>query len=127
MAQTATVDLKEIAQGSVLGVKLTNARQFRWRVKIAAFLITLGARIMWAGVEWEEIGWTSEKPTEPGFYWVRNDGFTNGQVVRVWRSASQVNAAHIGGLDPVATLPWEWWGPLEMPASPESETDNGSE
>jgi hypothetical protein len=46
-------DAKNLAKHITLTVKMKRTRQWRWRVKLAAWLIRLAALVMWVNVEIE--------------------------------------------------------------------------
>lgn len=61
--------------------------------------------------------WTSEKPTKPGYYWLRGAD-ADAQLVRVYRArlsgAMRVESIE-GWNDVVDDISCQWAGPLEEP------------
>ncbi|MBS0169888.1 MAG: hypothetical protein JSR62_05995 [Nitrospira sp.] len=68
--------------------------------------------------------WTDQKPTEPGWFWIRSEG--SHEIVRVAQSEASTNGlcALLLPIEPGAEgeaidleeMDVEWFGPLEIPS-----------
>ena len=70
-----------------------------------------------------DMTWTKIKPSEPGWYWTRNDGIC--EVVRVVHGDTPTAVLYAllppkeawseGDTVALEQLHVEWWGPIEIP------------
>jgi hypothetical protein len=71
------------------------------------------------------LAWTRERPTEPGWYWMRlvEPAFSGHRwATKPVQARIDPRSGQLRGLDGVGT--WEWAGPLPEPSEPEPEKEN---
>ncbi len=58
--------------------------------------------------------WTTTRPTEPGAYWLRRDGYETEVLVLVHGSHNNLEV-NCQGDENLRHYKGEWYGPLEVP------------
>lgn len=58
--------------------------------------------------------WTRNKPTEPGSYWLRREGYDPEVLTLYYRSWNRLTV-NCQGDDDLANYDGEWYGPIQPP------------
>jgi hypothetical protein len=60
--------------------------------------------------------WTKDKPTEQGWYWLKENSYLKPRIVRLTRHDGSL---FVNVWDPVGEKDGYWYGPIEEPEGPE--------